>query len=65
MTGVDTKQEIMTRETNSTDNIFHNVAVDAPSIFRIPISFLRCSATNEDNPKSPKQLINIASAAKK
>ena len=38
---------------------------EAPSTFRMPISRVRCSATKETIANKPKQLIKIASRAKK
>src|SRR5687768_18325235 len=56
--------EIITSKIKSLDNIFHKLKIDAPSTFRMPISFVRCSATKEAKPNNPRQLINMASAAK-
>ena len=36
------------------------LATDAPSVFLIPISLVRCSAKNVINPNNPKHATNIA-----
>jgi penicillin V acylase-like amidase (Ntn superfamily) len=58
------KQEMTTNFKKSLESIFHTLNTVAPNTFRTPISFVRCSATKEVNPKSPKQLIKIAKAVK-
>ena len=60
--GTAIKQEITTSFKKSLDNIFHTLKIDAPNTLRTPISFFLCSATNDVNPNSPKQLIKIANA---
>ena len=57
--------EIITNITNSFDNNFHKLNTEAPTTFRIPISLVRCSATKDAKPKSPRQEIKMASIAKK
>ena len=37
---------------------------EAPSTFRMPISFVRCSAVNEAIPNNPNAVTTIASSAK-
>src|SRR5687768_322673 len=51
--------------TKSCDNILHKLVTDAPITFRMPISFVRCSATKEANANNPRQEIKMASTAKK
>ena len=45
------KHEIITNNANSLESIFHKLNTDAPSTLRTPISFLRCSATNDAKSK--------------
>jgi len=59
------KKEISTNTTKSLESKFHTLNTEAPNTFLIPISFVRCSATNEANPNKPRQEIIIASKAKK
>src|SRR6188474_2763955 len=56
--------EIDTSNTKSFDNICHIVDTPAPITLRMPISLVRCSATKDDNPNSPRQEMKIASTAK-
>ncbi len=58
------KNEIDTNTTKSPDNKPQTFTIEAPSTFRIPISFFRCSATNEINPNNPRQDMNTASPLK-
>src|SRR5665213_366237 len=51
--------------TKSFDNKLHRFKTVAPNTFRIPISLIRCSATNDDKPNKPMQEIKIASTVKK
>src|SRR5689334_4398601 len=58
------KHETITNTTKSLDSIRHRFVTDAPKTFLIPISFVRCSATKDERPRSPRQLIKIASEPK-
>jgi len=57
-------QAASTRITKSFDSICHRLATEAPSTLRMPISLVRCSATNEASPNSPRQLMKIAKTVK-
>src|SRR5262245_49064353 len=57
-------REIQTSNTKSADNSCQTFSTDAPSIFRMPISLVLCSAINEAMPNSPRQLIKMASTVK-
>src|SRR6185295_7515806 len=58
-------QDIITRFTKSLDNICHKLKTLAPRTLRTPISFVRCSATNEARPNKPRHEMNTARIAKK
>ena len=58
------KHEIITSNANSFESIRHKLYVDAPNTLRTPISFLRCSATNDASPNNPRHEINMASMVK-
>ncbi len=44
----------------SLDNNATIPATEAPSTFRMPISFIRCSAAKAESPNNPKQAIRMA-----
>ncbi len=56
---------MITNKTKSCDSIRHKFDTEAPSTLRMPISLVRCSATNDANPNKPRQEINTARMAKK
>ena len=62
--GEATTKAISTSKRNSRDNSPNNVPTFAPSTFRIPNSFVRCSAVNIASPSKPRQEMNIAKNAK-
>jgi len=57
------KHEIVTKRINCLDSMPNSSGTDAPSTFLMPISFVRCSATNEAMPNSPRQEMKMASTA--
>lgn len=57
------KHDIKTSTTKSFESSLQRLDMEAPKTFRIPISFTRCSAINDANPKSPRKLIKIARIA--
>src|SRR5260221_14156576 len=61
--GIDMTMDINTKCTQLFDNIFQRLKALAPITLRIPISLVRCCATNEVNPYSPREEIKIASTA--
>jgi hypothetical protein len=63
--GMAITHEMITKPTKSFDSNRHRSNTDAPTIFLIPISLVRCSATKEANPNSPRQEIKMARIAKK
>ena len=54
---------MVTSFTNSLDNIYTTLEIEAPNTFLIPISFVFFSAVNADNPNKPKQPTIIAMTA--
>src|SRR5688572_22368623 len=63
--GTPMNNETATRAINSFDNKPHKLNSDAPNTFLTPISFVRCSAINDAIPNNPRQLMKMASIAKK
>src|SRR5262245_55667385 len=55
---------MITRITKSFESICHNPATEAPNTLRMPISFVRCSATNDARPNKPRQEMKMARIAK-
>src|SRR6187401_1739372 len=62
--GIEIAQDRTTRVTKSFESILQRFATEAPNTFRIPISLVRCSATNDASPNNPRQEMRIAKAAK-
>src|SRR6185312_5257623 len=58
------KQEINTSNANSLESICHRWYTEAPNTLRTPISFLRCSATNDARPNNPRHEIKVAKIVK-
>src|SRR5215203_5193095 len=55
---------IMISFTKSFDNMAVMFLILAPNTFRIPISFVRCSAINAESANKPRQAMIIANTAK-
>ena len=63
--GTAIRKEMPIRPIKSLESKFQTLNTDAPNTFLTPISFLRCSATNDAKPNKPRQEITMANMAKK
>ena len=63
-TGTAIKKEMMIKMVNSFENSCSRLVIDAPNTFRMPTSFVFCTAIKETSPYKPKQDIKMANPAK-
>ena len=57
---IDTRVATITSIIKSFESSIITDEMVAPKVFRMPISFVRCSAAKEASPKSPRQATNTA-----
>src|SRR5690606_32489662 len=62
--GDETTKDTITSNEKSFEISRTRLGTDAPNTFRMPISFVRCSAVKAANPNRPNPVISIASVAK-
>ena len=63
--GEEITKEIITRKEKSFDISRTRLGTVAPSTFRMPISFVRCSAVKAARPNNPSPVMMIVSVANK
>jgi len=63
--GAEITNAMITNFEKSLDIKVIRLEIEAPRTFRIPISFIRCSAVKEASPNNPKPVMKMASKEKK